>query len=68
MDGNFFTNPYEAINDDLKSKAVKMILDSLKDVLWMSDEGRNTISKDLAWRLRYSRAIASLRLISSWRS
>jgi hypothetical protein len=68
MDGNFFTNPYEAINDDLKSKAVKMILDSLKDVLWMSDEGRNTISKDLAWRLRYSRAIASILLISSWRS
>lgn len=68
MDGKFFTNPYEAINIDLKSNAVKMILDGLMDVHWMSDEGRNTISKDMAWRLRYSRAIASLQLLRSWRS
>jgi hypothetical protein len=68
MDGKFFSNPYENLSIELKGEAILMLLNGLDDVLWLSGEGRDALSKDMAWRLRFGKALASLKLIQSWRS
>jgi len=68
MDGNFFSNPYSNLADDLKAEAVAMLVNGMEDVRWLAEEGSDAISKDTAWRLRYGRALASMRLVQSWRS
>lgn len=68
MDGTFFSNPYETLSAELKVEALRMLLNGMEDVCWLAEEGRDAMSKDNAWRLRYGRARASMRLIISWRS
>jgi hypothetical protein len=68
MDSEFFTTPYETITSDLQAEALQMLINGMDDVWWLAGEGRDAMSKDLAWRLRYGRALASMRLVQSWRS
>ncbi len=68
MDGAFFSNPYETLSPVLREEALQMILDGIEDVFWLAGEGRDAMSKDMAWRLRFGRALASMRLLQSWRS
>ena len=69
MDGEFFSTPYMTLDSsDLKKEAIQMLLTGIDDAWWLVEEGRYAISKDLAWRLRYGRSLASIRLLQSWRS
>jgi hypothetical protein len=68
MDGELFSNPYKTLSADLKSEAVGMLRNGLEDIRWLAEEGSSAISKDVAWRLRYARALASMQLVASWRS
>ncbi len=68
MDGFFFTNPYSTLDVSLRDEALHMLIYGLEDVLWISEDGRNAMSKDVAWRLHYARALASTNLVLSWRS
>jgi len=68
-DGRFFDVPFAGMSERLKARSVSMIGDALLDVLWLrSESGSGAISKDENWRRRYAKALASLRLASSWRS
>lgn len=68
MDGRFFSSPYYGLPDDLKEMMLNELVDALQDILWLSDEAVSAISKDVAWRLRYAKAIASLKLLQFKRS
>jgi hypothetical protein len=68
MDGKFFDRPFATIGDDLRPTMLGEITDSLQDILWLADEGASAVSKDTGWRLRYSRALSSLRLLQFWRA
>lgn len=64
--GNFFTTPVEAQEDPHTSFAFKELVDAMEDVVWLKEGGSSAINKDRAWRLRYAKSVASLRLIESW--
>lgn len=68
MDGAFFENAYSNIPADLKDEALRRVIFGLEDLLWISEDGRNAISRDLTWRLRFARALASTNLLLSWRA
>ena len=68
MDGGFFDRPYETLSQDDQPVILGEVLDSLQDVVWLSDEGASAVSKDTGWRLRYARALSSLRLLQFWRA
>jgi hypothetical protein len=68
MDGSFFDRPYETISPDHQPIILGEVIDSLQDVLWLSDEGASAVSKDTGWRLRYAKALSSLRLLQFWRA
>jgi hypothetical protein len=68
MDGGFFDRPYETISVDYQPVILGEVIDSLQDVVWLADEGASAVSKDTGWRLRYARALSSLRLLQFWRA
>jgi hypothetical protein len=65
-DGNYFSVPYTTIAAELKTEALATLLQALSDLRWLAEEGSGAISKDTPWRLRYARALASLRLMENW--
>jgi hypothetical protein len=67
MDASFFALPYEALSPELRASALETVSYSLEDVRWLADEAFGAVSKDNPWRLRFNRAIASLRLLQYWR-
>ena len=62
-DGSFFSSPYASLPDDLKELTLNELSDALHDVHWLMDEAVSAVSKDAAWRLRYAKALASLKLL-----
>lgn len=66
-DGEFFSRPYKSSSDALRPLILDEIVDALQDIVWLFDEGASAVSKDTGWRLRYSKALASLRLLQYWR-
>jgi hypothetical protein len=67
-DGDFFNRPYSGSSVELKPIILGEIVDALQDVVWLVDEGASAVSKDTGWRLRYARALSSLRLLQYWRA
>ena len=67
LDGKFFSHPYSTVAENLRPVSLAMVTDGLNDIRWLVEEGSGSISKDLTWRLRYARALASLRLMANWR-
>lgn len=67
MDQAFFDRPYGSLDPAHQPAILGGVLDGLRDVLWLSDEGASAVAKDNAWRLRFSRALSSLRLLQFWR-
>jgi hypothetical protein len=68
LDGAFFAVSYSGVDEQYRADTAAMVLEALKDVSWLvSDVGGAALNKDRAWRLRYGRALASLRLVQSWR-
>ena len=68
LDGKFFSPPYADVAEpQLRDHVSGDLVDCLEDVVWLREEGGASVSKDMAWRLRFSRALASLRLLQSWR-
>jgi hypothetical protein len=65
-DGRHFSLPYEGIAPELQPSALAMLVEALGDLRWLTEEASGAVSKDTAWRLRYARALASLRLVDSW--
>lgn len=65
-DGKFFSMPYETVAMELREGALSSLIQALRDILWLSEEAAGSVSKDANWRLRYARALASLRLTESW--
>lgn len=69
MDGRLLSNAFADVAPDLRQDSVEVVLQTYKDVLWLTSEnGGEAINKDNRWRLRYARALASLRLLQSWRA
>jgi len=68
MDGRFFSTPYSGLAEDLKNISLAELIESLQDISWLADEGASAVNKDTGWRLRYSRALASLKLLLFWRT
>lgn len=68
LDGNFLNPPFANLDSNLRKEVISMVQNGLEDVRWLSEEGSGAVSKDAAWRLRYGRALASLRMMQSWRS
>ena len=67
-DGEFFNRPYAGSSAELKPVILDEIVDALQDVVWVVDEGASAVSKDTGWRLRYAKALSSLRLLQYWRA
>jgi len=67
-DGKFFDRPYASLPTDLKHLTLTELIDSMNDIVWLTEEGVTAISKDTGWRLRYSKALASLKLLQFWRT
>lgn len=68
LDGKFFSPPYNDVAEaHLRGHLVDDLVDCLQDVVWLREEGGASVSKDMTWRLRFSRALASLRMLQSWR-
>ena len=65
-DGKYFSLPYGTIAPELRESALSTLIQALRDLRWLSEEASGSVSKDLNWRLRYARALASLRLTQSW--
>jgi hypothetical protein len=68
MDGKFFSIPHTRLTDSLRAGSVAMLMNGIEDVRWLAEEGSGSLSKDIAWRLRYARALASMRLVQSWQT
>lgn len=67
--GEFFIVPFESGSSDGSSSLVlSELIDSIRDILWLKGGGISAINKNQLWRRRYARAVASLRLLESWRS
>lgn len=66
-DGTFFDRPYTGSSDELRPLILDEIVDALQDVVWLVDEGVSAVSKDTGWRLRFAKALSSLRLLQYWR-
>lgn len=64
--GNFFSTPLDDQEDPQTSFVFSELVDAMEDVVWLKEGGSSAINKDRAWRLRYAKSIASLRLIESW--
>jgi hypothetical protein len=67
-DSQLFDVPYDNVSEDLRPEVLAMLVNALEDVRWLAEEGSGAVSKDHGWKLRYGRAVASLRLAQSWRS
>ena len=68
MDGHFVTVPYDDVSESHQANSVAMVCDALRDAAWLvSDSGGGAFSKDQRWRLRFARALSSMRLLQSWR-
>jgi hypothetical protein len=67
LDDQFFSEPYEGIAPGMRSSAASHLLNVLREVLWLAQDASGATSKDSAWRLRFARSLASLRLAQSWR-
>ena len=68
MDGCFVSVPYQDVSPSYQANSVAMVSDALRDAAWIiSDSGGGAISKDQRWRLRFARALASIRLLENWR-
>jgi hypothetical protein len=68
LDGRFLSVPYANVAPELRTDSMEMAHEAFRDALWLiSESGGGAISKDRPWRLRYARALASLRLLESWR-
>jgi hypothetical protein len=65
-DGKYFTLPYESLAPELRLGALGTLTQALGDLRWLAEEGFGAVSKDASWRLRFARALASLRLMESW--
>ena len=69
MDGCFVSVPYHDVSPSHQADSVAMVCDALRDAAWIiSNAGGGAISKDQRWRLRFARALSSIRLLESWRS
>lgn len=68
FDGKFFYTNYNVINDiSIKNNILDLIVSSINDLIWLVDEGRNQISKDKYWRIRFERSLASIKLLIGMR-
>lgn len=65
-DGKFFDRPYQSSSEEHKPIVLSEIINSLQDIVWIVTDGVAAINKDTTWRLRFGRALASLRLIQHW--
>lgn len=68
MDDRFFRTPYASLERELQEVSHTELMEGLQDIHWLADEGASAVNKDTGWRLRYSRALASLKLLQFWRS
>ena len=69
LDGCFVSVPYHDVSPSHQADSVAMVCDALRDAAWIiSNAGGGAISKDQRWRLRFARALSSIRLLESWRS
>lgn len=64
--GEFFSISIEVEENLGESLVLNELVDAIEDVVWLKEGGSSAINKDRAWRLRYAKSLASLRLVESW--
>ena len=68
LDGHFVAVPYEDVSASHQADSIAMVCDALRDAGWIgSESGGGAFSKDQSWRLRFARALSSIRLLENWR-
>lgn len=68
LDGSFFDRPYAELSPDQQIASLSQVMEGLYDATWLAEDGASALNKDLDWRLRFSRALASLRLLEFWKA
>ena len=68
MDGEFVEVPFQHVSKSHRADSIAMVSGALRDASWLvSDSGGGALSRDQRWRLRFARALSSVRLLTSWR-
>ncbi|MCY4462319.1 MAG: ATP-binding protein [Albidovulum sp.] len=68
LDGAFFDRPYAQLAEEQKKDSVSQVIEGLRDVCWLAEGGATALNKGLDWRLRFTRALASVKLLESWKT
>ena len=67
LDGSFFTIPFVDVPNSLRQESLEQVIAPIRDLLWVaSPETINGTGSE--WHSRMTRAVASLQLLSLWRS
>jgi hypothetical protein len=67
FDGKFFNIQYDALNPEMKKEVIGSTINYLQNLLWLAGEGRDALSKNLAWKLKYEHSLTSMNILKYWR-
>lgn len=67
FDGCVLSQSYSTVDSHQQAYTVQDTSIALSDICWLANDACSIVDKDIIWRLRFARSIASLNLFQLWR-
>ena len=68
FDGVFVVNPYANADVSVREQSIPRLQATINHVIWLTEEaGGGALQKNPGWRHEFSRAVASVRLLETWK-